>query len=302
MTFEEVMTELEKLGTEQTRKTYARHGVRRSMFGVSYANLNVLRKKIGIDHDLAERLWAAGNHDAGVLATMIADPARVDTAFVDRWRASLDNSAITDALSKLAAKGNLPREQIDFWCASDDDWTGQLAWSLVGAVAMNGAGVPDEYFQNKLETIEREIHGRKNRTRYAMNCTLIAIGLRNEALKQQALAAAQRIGHVEVDHGDTDCKTPDAVEYIAYAFARRLGGKQTRARAKTKPAKAAKKAKPARAAKKKKARAAKRKSPARAKKKAPARSKKKRPAKAKRKAKRSAPKRRTKAAHRGARR
>ena len=35
------------------------------------------------------------------------------------------------------------------------------------------------------------------------------------------IAAAQRIGKVEVDHGDTDCKTPDAVSYIKKSLARK---------------------------------------------------------------------------------
>jgi hypothetical protein len=33
-------------------------------------------------------------------------------------------------------------------------------------------------------------------------------------MQNKALAAAARIGKVEVDHGDTDCKTPDAAQYI----------------------------------------------------------------------------------------
>lgn len=45
MTFSEVMKELKKMGTAQIRKVYARHGVGKDMFGVSYANLNVLKKK-----------------------------------------------------------------------------------------------------------------------------------------------------------------------------------------------------------------------------------------------------------------
>jgi hypothetical protein len=47
-----------------------------------------------------------------------------------------------------------------------------------------------------------------------MNNALIAIGSRNAALESQAIAAAGRIGKVTVDHGVTDCKTPDAATYI----------------------------------------------------------------------------------------
>jgi hypothetical protein len=44
--------------------------------------------------------------------------------------------------------------------------------------------------------------------------TVILIGSRNVALRKAATAAAKRIGKVDVDHGDTACKTPDAASYI----------------------------------------------------------------------------------------
>ena len=54
----------------------------------------------------------------------------------------------------------------------------------------------------------------KNRKKEAMNSALIAIGGRNSTLGRVALAAAKRIGPISVDHGETSCKTPDAVSYI----------------------------------------------------------------------------------------
>lgn len=53
MTLQETLRELKSLGTEQNRKLYARHGVTNEMFGVSYANLDKLKKKIKMDHALA---------------------------------------------------------------------------------------------------------------------------------------------------------------------------------------------------------------------------------------------------------
>ena len=50
MTLGETMRELEQAGSEQTRKTYARHGATGPMFGVSLATLKGLLKRIGVDH------------------------------------------------------------------------------------------------------------------------------------------------------------------------------------------------------------------------------------------------------------
>ena len=71
MTLTQTLQQLKAAGTAQTRKTYARHGVGPNMFGVSYATLGKLTRAIQRDHALALGLWASGNHDARVLATMV---------------------------------------------------------------------------------------------------------------------------------------------------------------------------------------------------------------------------------------
>ena len=74
----EILAELESLGSEQARKTYRRHGVGENQFGVSYSALGKLKKRIKTDHELALKLWESGNHDARILATMIADPQQAE--------------------------------------------------------------------------------------------------------------------------------------------------------------------------------------------------------------------------------
>ena len=86
---------------------------------------------------------------------------------------------------------------------------------------MKEGDFPEGYFEKFLTTIEARIHSSPNRVRDAMNMALISIGLLGGTLREQAMAAAKRIGEVEVDHGETGCKTPDAVEYIRRAEARR---------------------------------------------------------------------------------
>lgn len=49
MEFEEVKKELEALGNAQNRKVYKRHRSDKNLFGVSYVNLNKLKKKIKTD-------------------------------------------------------------------------------------------------------------------------------------------------------------------------------------------------------------------------------------------------------------
>lgn len=214
MILQEVMAELEAAGTEQNRKTYRKHGVNGAQFGVSFAFLDKLAKQLKRDHDLALELWATGNHDARMLATRIADPAQLDDATLDAWASVLDNYVITDAFSAMAARTPLARGKMEAWTRSEDEWIGAAGWNILAHLAMEDKALPDAYFAPYLAEIERDIHRRKNRTRHSMNNAMIAIGVRNSALEAAALAAAAEVGKVDVDHLQTNCKTPDAAAYI----------------------------------------------------------------------------------------
>ncbi len=220
-TAKEVLAELEAMGTAQNRKVYARHGVTGAQFGVSYGNLGKLKKRIKTDHALAQGLWASGNHDARILATMIADPSAMRSSDLDAWAKDLDSYVITDAFAKVVAGTGFVRRKFEQWGRSRSEWIEQAGWLLLCTLARSDDELSDAYFAEQLATIEREIHGRKSRVRYAMNSAVIQIGARNQQLKKLAVAAAKKIGVVEVDHGETGCKTPEAVGYIEKMWARK---------------------------------------------------------------------------------
>ena len=214
MNLEQTLQTLEEMGTAQNRKIYARHGVGENMFGVSFANLNALKKQIEKDLGLARQLWDHGNHDARNLATMIVDPKQVDGNLLDRWVCDLNNYVITDSFVGMVALTPLAKEKAVAWISSEHEYIGRAGWHLLGHLAQKDDSLPDDFFLPYLDIIEKEIDQRPNRTREAMNNTLIAIGIRNPDLMGKAMAAAVRVGEVKVDHGDTSCKTNFSPEYI----------------------------------------------------------------------------------------
>jgi hypothetical protein len=96
--------------------------------------------------------------------------------------------------------------------------TGYVA--LASFLRSGDPALSDAACRRWLKQIEREIHGSPNRSRHAMNGALIAVGVFRPELAPEAVAAAGRIGTVEVDHGETGCKTPAAAPYIERALAR----------------------------------------------------------------------------------
>jgi 3-methyladenine DNA glycosylase AlkD len=209
-----LLTELESLGTEQNRKTYRAHGVLGDQYGLSFANLDKLSKRLKQNHPLALQLWATGNHDARLLAMRIADTSLLDIQTIESWGSQLDNYIVTDALSSLIAKSPHAMLIMQRWTQSDEEWLGAAGWNILSHLALQDATLPNKFFIPFLKTIRSHIHQRKNRVRYSMNNALIAIGARNLNLQSLALDVATHIGLVQVDHGATNCKTPDAASYI----------------------------------------------------------------------------------------
>ena len=221
MTPEEVLKKLEEMGTEQNRKIYSRHGISDNMYGVSFTNYKKLAKEIKVNTVLALKLWATGNHDARVLATMIADPNEFGDGVLEKWVEELDNYIITDSFSSMMKKSHSAKEKLEKWVLSNKEWIGTAGHNMLSHIAMAENDFSDECFETHLKRIEGKIHTSKNRTRYAMNNAVIAIGTRNSILKQKAIEVAERIGKVEVDHGHTSCKTPEAITYIEKTWERK---------------------------------------------------------------------------------
>ncbi len=217
----DVMAQLEKAGSAATRKTYARHGVAGPMFGTSFAVLGKLAKTIKLDQPLADKLWSTGNHEARILATMIADPETISRKQLDGWAKVADNYGLAGAIGRVVAKTPDARATAEAWTKSDGEYIGQCGWTVLAVLAGGGDRVSETDCMTLLARIEKTIASAPNRVRHTMNSTLIAIGGRSPKLRTAALAAHKRIGKVEVDHGDTACVTPNADAYIAKIWARK---------------------------------------------------------------------------------
>ena len=230
MTLDEAMAALEAAGTEQTRKTYRRHGASDPLFGVKFGDLRPLAKRIGTDHQLARQLWASGNTDARLLACMVADPAEVQEEELDAWLADIDTYFLVDTfVAEIASKapGRLPRAQR--WIASDRDRTAQAGWDLMNLVALSADEVADDVFEAQLALIAERIEGYGNWTRRSASNTITGIGLRNEALEAAARETAAAMGPVEFDPGQTSCVMPDPIEYLEKTKAYRARQAEKRA-------------------------------------------------------------------------
>ena len=217
----EVLEQLEAAGTAQNRKIYARHGAAEPMFGVSYAALGKIAKPIKTDHGLAQQLWDSGNHDARVLALRVADPAALDEPLARRWLGDVDNYILAEGLGGLCSQTTHARALSNSWRDDPGEWPASVGWFIVTCTAEDPGVWSVGELQGLLDQIEAEIGERPNRVRHEMNGAMIVIALCDDGLHRSVLAAAERIGPVKVDHGQTGCKTPEVAPYIERTLAHR---------------------------------------------------------------------------------
>ena len=223
MNYADIMKQLKAIGTVQNRKIYKRHGSGDNVFGVSFKNLRTLGKKIKVDHELARELWDSGNTDARILACMIADPKKISKDELKSWIKDIDYYVLCDEFAKsLVMRTPYAEELMIEWMDSEAEYMARAGWTILSLLVLDKKDTrSDNYYIGYLDRIEKDIHRSKNRTKQAMNNTIISIGIRNESLRDLSLSSADRIGTVDVDVGQTYCKIPDAREYIEKTWKRK---------------------------------------------------------------------------------
>jgi 3-methyladenine DNA glycosylase AlkD len=213
----DIMNQLAALGTEQTLKTFRRHGGVEPMYGVKIGDVKPILKKHRNNHQLALELYKTGNSDAMYLAGLMTNPSLLTPEVLDEWVEDAPWHMISEyTVAWNAAESNYGFEMARKWIESEKELIADAGWSALGCLM---ALTPDENIDESeidqlLDRVEREIHDAPNRVRYVMNGFLIAVGSYYKPLAQKAMSVGISIGKVKVSLGDTACKVPYAPDYI----------------------------------------------------------------------------------------
>ena len=121
-------------GSAGVRQIYARHGAGENQFGVTLGKLRGLAKKLKSNHPLALELWATGNADAMILATMLMAPAQVTRADAERWVKSLTYFKLIDELvDNVLVQTPFADALRVRWMESPMEMVGRAGWGLLNA-------------------------------------------------------------------------------------------------------------------------------------------------------------------------
>lgn len=217
MTKDEVMSQLEALGTEQTRKVLSNHGMPAGSFGVKVGDMKPIQKKIKKNHALSIELFDTGNSDAMYLAGLIADEKAISKAELQKWAENATWYMISEyTVAWIAAESKFGWELALEWIESPNERIATSGWStLSNLVAIK----PDEeldiaHIDKLLDRVEETIHQAPNRVRYVMNGFVISAGGYINILTDKCIGIGERIGKVHVEMGGTACKVPSVTDYI----------------------------------------------------------------------------------------
>jgi 3-methyladenine DNA glycosylase AlkD len=215
--FDEIMQELEKLGSEQTKQIYMNHGVREPYFGVKIGDLKKIVKYVKKDHELGLQLFNSGNHDAMYLAGLSVNPKILSKETLQEWAKKAYWYLIAEyTVAGVAAESDYALELAREWMSSEEEMIAVCGWSTYSNYI---SITPDEKLDlNEIKTlltqVRNTIHGERNRVRYVMNGFVLSVGCYVPELIEEAKQVAEVIGKVHVDVGNTACKVPLATEYI----------------------------------------------------------------------------------------
>ena len=162
--------------------------------GLSVPAMRGIARTLGRDHALAQALWDTGIPDARIVASMVAEPAKLTTRQMDAWVKGFAAWDVCDQTCLNAfVKSPLAWRKVHAWSTRKDEFVRRAAFSLLATLAVHDKKAGDEPFIAALALVEAAADDDRNFMKKAVNWALRGIGKRDTALRAQAIAAALRI-------------------------------------------------------------------------------------------------------------
>jgi 3-methyladenine DNA glycosylase AlkD len=199
MTFAEIMKTLKLYYSPRNIAGMARYGINvKKAYGVPTPVLWAISRQIRGDHGLAERLWGTGVHDAKILAAFSDDPAQVSEEQMERWAREFDSWDVVDqCCNRLFRRTACAYRKAVEWTARDEEYIKRAGFVMIACLAVHDKAAKDAVFVRHLRLIRRGATDERNFVRKAVNWALRQIGKRNLALREEAIAAAERIQKID---------------------------------------------------------------------------------------------------------
>ena len=205
MTLQETLDKIMSLGSQENLEGMAKVGINTAKAcGATVTDLRKLAKEIKIDQALALKLWETGQHEARILATMIADKHQCDSDLFEKWVMEVNSWDLCDQLcNNLVYKTELGKMKAFEWCAQDEIFVKRAGFAIIANLAAKNKELTDAEIDSYSTLILNECADSRNYVRKAVSWALRNIGKRDEKNRQRALKIAKYMK----DEGSKTAKT-----------------------------------------------------------------------------------------------
>jgi len=187
------MSKLKSLSNSSNVAGLARLGIKGEVLGVSINDLRALAKELGVNQELALKLFAIGVREAKILASYIADPDEFSSDLLDEWVVQLGSWEEVDQVSGLFLQTGLAREKIREWVRDEREFVRRTAFSMIAWISVRDKELLDSEFKEFLELIKKYSTDERHYVRKAVDWALRSIGKRNLSLNKKAVAVAKEL-------------------------------------------------------------------------------------------------------------
>jgi 3-methyladenine DNA glycosylase AlkD len=190
-----VLAELQRHTNPTNVAGMARFGiVGKKLLGISVAQLRVIAKRVGRDHELAEALWASGIFEARILAAFVAEPARVTRRQANLWAKDFECWADCDGLCiHLFRKTPFAHDLAVAWSKHRQELVKRAGFTMMATLAVHDKAAGNDVFRSYLKRVEAEATDERHNVKKGVNWALRQIGKRNLVLNREAIRTAKRI-------------------------------------------------------------------------------------------------------------
>lgn len=194
-TVEAIEARLRALGDPESVEGMRRFGITPDhTYGVRIPALRRLGREIGRDHALATELWAVETRETRILASLVAEPDRVDGALMEQWVASFDYWEICDqVVMNLFRRSSLAVPKAFAWSERQETFVKRAGFVLMAQLAVGKGRAEEKTLRTFLTSIRREADDDRDMVRKAINWALRQIGKHSRALHSEACATAEAI-------------------------------------------------------------------------------------------------------------
>ncbi len=199
MHVEEVLARLEAWRDPHAAAGMARYGIKSDVvYGVSIPRLRSLAREIERDHALALELWEIAGRETRILASMTAEPSKVDDRLMEDWVLDFDCWEVCDQVCmNIFEKTPLAFSKAEEWSQRGEEFVKRAGFVLMARLAVSDKAAGDAAFERFFPLIRRGAEDERNMVKKAVNWALRQIGKRNEALNRRAIGEAEALRELD---------------------------------------------------------------------------------------------------------